>query len=284
LLSNVVYIGKVRYRDEIHPAQHSAIVDETVWHRVQETMRRNGRNGGLGGAGSAATRNKYGALLKGILQCKPCECGMTHTYTVKANRRYRYYVCINAQKRGWEDCVTKSVPAAEIERFVVERIRAVGKDGKVLAATLDQANKQDQAGLEELRSEHRRLDRELVKHAAEVRKLIDHIGSAGGESPTAARLADLQERIRIAERRATEVREQIVAIGEKAVDERELTQVLSRFDPVWESLSPGEQARVIRLLVERVTYDGGSGTLAITFRPSGIKTLATESLAQRKEK
>jgi len=72
------------------------------------------------------------------------------------------------------------------------------------------------------------------------------------------------------------VREQIIALSAKVVDEDELARALSLFDPVWDSLSPGEQARVLHLLVERVTYDGGDGTLAITFRPTGIKALAKE--------
>ena len=48
-------------------------------------------------------------------------------------------------------------------------------------------------------------------------------------------------------------------------------------DPqVWDTLSPREQARVIRLLVEQVNYDGEKGTVSVTFHPSGIKVLADE--------
>ncbi len=36
--------------------------------------------------------------------------------------------------------------------------------------------------------------------------------------------------------------------------ESELTQALAHFDPVWESLSPREQARILRLLIERIGY------------------------------
>ena len=43
------------------------------------------------------------------------------------NRRYRYYVCTTAQKRGWETCPVKSVPAYEVEQFVIERLRAAGR-------------------------------------------------------------------------------------------------------------------------------------------------------------
>ncbi|MCX6633471.1 MAG: hypothetical protein NT090_00010 [Acidobacteria bacterium] len=51
---------------------------------------------------------------------------------------------------------------------------------------------------------------------------------------------------------------------------------MSLFDPVWESLAPREQARVVQLLVERVAYDGRDGQISVTFRPTGIKTLAAE--------
>ena len=280
LLTNIAYIGKVRYHEEVYAAEHPAIVSEALWHRVQDALRHNGRNGGTN---SGVTRNKYGALLKGLLHCKPCGCGMMHTYTTKGNRRYRYYVCMNAQKRGWENCPTKSVPAAEIERFVVDRIRAVGQDDQVLARAMEQARKQSREGLDELQGERRRLERELAQHGAEVRKLMDQAGMPG-ESPTAARLADLQERIRVAEQRATEVREQIITLGEKVVDEKELARALSIFDPVWNSLSPGEQARVMHLLVERVSYDGAEGKLSIAFRPTGIKALAEEMQAGGMEK
>lgn len=51
---------------------------------------------------------------------------------------------------------------------------------------------------------------------------------------------------------------------------------MSIFDPVWDSLTLCEQARVVRLLVERVDYDGARGKVAVTFHPGGIKTLAAE--------
>jgi site-specific DNA recombinase len=276
LLTNVAYIGKVRYHEEVYQAEHSAIVSETLWHRVQDTLRVNGRNGGK------LVRNKYGALLKGLLHCAPCGCGMMHTYTSKGNRRYRYYVCMHAQKRGWENCPTKSVPAGEIERFVVERIRAIGQDDEVLARTLAQARQQSQDGLAALHDERRRLERELTRHAQEVRKLVSQVG-APGESPAAARLADLQERVRVAETRATAVRDEILALSSKVIDEEELARALALFDPVWTSLSAGEQARALNLLIERVTYDGAAGTLAITFRPTGIAALSAKADAAAME-
>ena len=59
LLTNIAYAGKVRYKHEVHPGEHPAIVESVLWQRVQALLGRNGRTGG------APVRNKFGALLKG---------------------------------------------------------------------------------------------------------------------------------------------------------------------------------------------------------------------------
>ncbi len=45
---------------------------------------------------------------------------MTLTYTTKGTRRYRYYVCSHAQKYGYDQCPTRSVPAGQFERYVFQ--------------------------------------------------------------------------------------------------------------------------------------------------------------------
>jgi hypothetical protein len=64
---------------------------------------------------------------------------MFHSFTQKGNRRYRYYVCSSAQKRGYETCPSRSVPAAELEKFVVERIGEICKDPVMLKSILQKS-------------------------------------------------------------------------------------------------------------------------------------------------
>src|ERR1019366_9125504 len=75
-------------------------------------------------AADEARLNAFGAPLKGLLHCVPCGCAMTPAHSCKGGKkRYRYYTCTGAQKRGWNTCPSKSIPAGEIERFVVQQIR-----------------------------------------------------------------------------------------------------------------------------------------------------------------
>jgi site-specific DNA recombinase len=138
LLTNVTYVGHVRYKQEVHAGEHAAIVDPAVWKEVQATLKRNGPDV------SPPVRNRYGAFLKGLLHCVPCACAMTPAHSARnKTRRYRYYVCCNAQKRGWSVCPSKAVPAAEIEQFVVERIQGVANDASMLRAALTVAKAPD---------------------------------------------------------------------------------------------------------------------------------------------
>jgi site-specific DNA recombinase len=212
-----------------------------------------------------------------MLRCVPCDCAMTPSHTTrKRSRRYHYYTCSSAQKRGWKTCPSKSIPAGEIERFVIDRIRCIGRDPALLNETLAQVRTQTDAGAQELELEHGGLERELRRLHAEVRQVVDRAASDGNHAMDLPRLADLQERIRNAESRTAEIEEQLKALAGQRVDDQEVAQALAAFDPVWETLTPHEQARLVRLLVERVDYDGSRNLVSITFHPSGIKTLADE--------
>ena len=86
------------------------------------------------------------------------------------------------------------------------------------------------------------------------------------------------------ESRVRKVREQMQAIRERMLDEDEAATALSLFDPLWGTLTPAEQARVIGLLVERVDYDGAKGKVTISFHPTGIRALADELAGRAEER
>jgi site-specific DNA recombinase len=79
------------------------------------------------------------------------------------------------------------------------------------------------------------------------------------------------------------VRGQTEALQQERLDQAAVTEALSGLLPAWATMTPDEQARVLRLLVARVDYNGQQGKASITFQPLGLKTLASEMLGRNRE-
>ncbi len=272
ILTNVLYLGKVTHKKEVYAGEHEAIVTEDLFRSVQTRLQQN-RN-----AGNIELRNRYGALLRRLLYCKACGRVMVHTFTSRANKRYRYYTCTNAIKNGRRKCPTASLPAGEIEKAVVDQIRCIGQDPDLLGETLRQARAQVDETTERLTDERRIIERGLVRYHAEIRRM------ATTERPSHAltdRIADLHDQISKSQRRLAEIDGQLVELRRDLVTETDVATAFADFDNLWTALTPREQVRMLNLLVHRVEFDASDSSMEISFYPSGIKTLAagTEGLA-----
>jgi site-specific DNA recombinase len=266
LLTNVTYIGKLRYKAEIHEGEHEAIVDAATFELVRQTLDENGRSG------CGDKRNKHGALLRGLLRCAACGCGMTHTYTTKGNLRYRYYVCNRAQQQGRAHCPAPSVPADQIEQFVVDEIKAIGRDPALVAATLAESQRLADESIKRLKTERAALERQRRADEAQLRELA----ADGDNSASFVRMAEVQVRAATTDFRLAEVEGELAATLSTNIGDDEVAAALNEFDGVWSTLVPKEQSRVLALLIERIDFDGARGDITITFHPLGHKALAIE--------
>ncbi|NJL07884.1 MAG: recombinase family protein [Methylacidiphilales bacterium] len=66
-----------------------------------------------------------------------------------------------------------------------------------------------------------------------------------------------------------------------AVDEQAIVSALSVFDQLWAALYPAEQARIVHLLVERVTV--GESGIAVDLRRAGFGSVVREMIAPRQQ-
>jgi site-specific DNA recombinase len=268
----VIYTGVIEFQGAIYDGEHQAIVDIAIWQKVRDILRRNGATAGK------CVRNKHGALLKGLLYCVPCGTSMGHAYTSRKPKIYRYYVCLNAQKRGWDSCATKSINAHEIETAVIAHIRGIGSNSAVLAETVAKVRQASKSRMSELESEQRGAKRELKNLNTRVKRLMsESFETESNKNLAIDQLADLHDQIRTMEQRMAVIREEIATIEKETVVESELTRALAAFNPVWDSLSQREQSRIMRLFIERVGLDGRDGKVIVTFRSAGIKALCTEA-------
>lgn len=257
LLTNVTYIGKIRYKDEVHEGEHPGIVEPDAFNRVQEQLSGNGH--GTSGGHNA----KHTALLKGILRCATCDCGMTHTYTAKGSRRYRYYVCDRAQQRGKECCPAGRVSAPKIERFVVDEIRCIGRDPALVAATVAEARRQTDEAIQRLKQERAALERQRRVDAAEAGRLGEVNGAGAALSKVTQRDSD-------AVRRLADIRDELARLAAAIPTAEDVADALATFDGVWDALTPREQAAILCQLIEGVAFDSVAEEIEIAFRATRL--------------
>ncbi len=266
VLKNRKYIGEVTHKEKVYPGEHDAIVSKGLWDAAQEILKENYHQR------SARTRARTPALLKGIIRCGHCGNSMGITFTRKSGKLYRYYVCVHASKSGYDSCPVKSVAAGEIEKTVVNQLRALLCAPEVIARTSRAAGILEAAQVERLQGE-KEGDEERLRLLREMRAPL----LGGGEVPrgkAAVDLARFEGEIAQIEERITAVTHALQNIKSDRLSERDVAESLRNLDSVWRELFPGEQARIARLLVDEVVVNADG--LEVKMRAGGLWSLVCE--------
>lgn len=115
ILNNPIYSGRVYFDKKMFPGEHAAIISPELFEKVTERMDYNRVNRKI------RKNSKCAGLLSQLIRCKACNSAMFHSYSMKDKvKRYRYYICVNAQKKGYGVCPTRSVNAEEVENAVYD--------------------------------------------------------------------------------------------------------------------------------------------------------------------
>jgi hypothetical protein len=74
------------------------------------------------------------------------------------------------------------------------------------------------------------------------------------------------------------VRQENIGAHDGLLEESEVIEALGALEPVWNELYPAEQARILRLLIERI--DVAPDGISVTLHAAGIRSLVAELAAQ----
>jgi hypothetical protein len=72
----------------------------------------------------------------------------------------------------------------------------------------------------------------------------------------------------------TAVRRENAAAEDTEFEEGDVIEALGALEPVWDELYPAEQARILRLLIERI--DVAPDGISVTLHAAGIRSLVAE--------
>jgi len=122
LLRNLVYVGKVKFADQIYQGIHQPIISEELFELAQKIHKKIKRK----------FRVYRDFLFGGLINCKECGYKMSACFTNKwwqgKMRRYYYYRCTSTHHKNWQACSTKEVSADRIEKYILENLERISLD------------------------------------------------------------------------------------------------------------------------------------------------------------
>ncbi len=118
ILSNPIYVGRLRHKGQIHDGLHTAIIDLETWDRVQRRLAEQTQTR------AGPHRNAESFLAGKLYDDRGNRMGPSHA--AKGGRRWRYYISRAILKGRKSDAgsITR-VPAAQIEKQVFDAIQSV---------------------------------------------------------------------------------------------------------------------------------------------------------------
>jgi len=117
IVKNPFYTGKVNHAGTLYQGEQERIISDEIFQKTQEILANNRRERKIAGVATSV------GLLNGILRCKACDSTMYYIYSRKGTTRYHYYLCMNAQKRGYKSCPTRLISAQAIENKFMEFLK-----------------------------------------------------------------------------------------------------------------------------------------------------------------
>ena len=186
ILTNPVYIGKVRYNVRqnwsekrrrninanpiITDGIHEPIIDEGLWDKVQAIME------SKKGKPSRIYDGEY--PLTGILKCPKCGAGMVISRTTNkladgTKKRIAYYCCGAWKNKGTSVCNSNTIRVDKANEYVFNKISELLSNEKMVKSIVNNINKERHKKINPAKKELERIDKELEKIDRKKTKLFE---------------------------------------------------------------------------------------------------------------
>ena len=193
---------------------------------------------------------------------------MTHSWTRRGKKLYRYYSCLTAQKQGRVACPTPSLPTGPVESIIVGEIKRLAQDPAMIEQILPEAVHMAESERERLEADRTRLLRHRQQQEAAIQRLVSAVESQDGQTPEAMteRVAERQAELATLNDRLAEVEHEIASACAREITREHLTETLTKFTDLWDVLYPQERNELLNALIDSIIYYDATDTLEIRFK------------------
>jgi hypothetical protein len=79
--------------------------------------------------------------LKGLIYCASCHSAITPSFAFSRGKKYFYYRCVSNSDRSKTPCRIGSINARQFEGLVVDELKFLGKDPRIIEGVVEIATK-----------------------------------------------------------------------------------------------------------------------------------------------
>ena len=270
ILTNPVYIGKVRYNVRqnwsekrrrninanpiITDGIHEPIIDEGLWDKVQAIME------SKKGKPSRIYDGEY--PLTGILKCPKCGAGMVISRTTNkladgTKKRIAYYCCGAWKNKGTSVCNSNTIRVDKANEYVFNRISELLSNEKMVKSIVNNINKERHKKISPAKKELERIDKELEKIDRKKTKLFEAY-----EEEIISK-EEFKERKDELNKRAKSLQEEkeplLVTLSDDVSEEipyEFIKSILENFSKVLtESASREQQKKLLHMIISEITIN-----------------------------
>lgn len=127
MLKNPIYMGKIKYKEELYEGQHKAIVTPEVFESVQNILKNKEKSERT----CLFNKNEVG-ILRGLLTCGCCHSPMTPASCQSHGVRRFYYTSTKAKYYGYHHCSNGAVPVVLMDECMLKIVTPMISDISVL--------------------------------------------------------------------------------------------------------------------------------------------------------
>ncbi|WP_370831422.1 recombinase family protein [Clostridium sp.] len=270
ILTNPVYIGKVRYNVRqnwsekrrrninanpiITDGLHEPIIDESLWDKVQAIME------SKKGKPSRIYDGEY--PLTGILRCPKCGAGMVISRTTNkladgTKKRIVYYCCGAWKNKGTSVCNSNTIRVEKANEYVFNKLSELLTNEKMVKAIVKNVNNERVRKINPAKKELSKIDNELEKLDKKRTKLFEaYEDEIITKEEFRERKEELTKRIKALEAEKAPL---IVTLSDNVNEELPyelIKSVLENFSKVLtESSTREQQKKLLHMIISEITVN-----------------------------
>ncbi|GAA0735091.1 recombinase family protein [Clostridium oceanicum] len=256
--------GLYKYRDKKEwlavIAKHKGVIESDIWLKTQSILDKNK-------AKAPKLGKTHKALLTGIVKCSKCGSNMviSHGPKNKDGKRTYFYICSNKKKSKGKLCDNGNIRTEELETVVIDRLKTITKNKGNLIEELNSVKKEIYSSKEEA-NELKTLKSSIKSNKKAIESLVKQLSLNPSKTVSKYISKEIEKReaeIKRAESKIESFKNDKLKSSKVNLDLDLIIENLKSFSKTIDTVDLKAKKYLISSLVEKITWDGDTGSLHI---------------------